>query len=275
MNWKISMVVLSFIALFVGCKNEIADKQSEKQSDTRRKDVKNNPSEGGDSTSYENGVRIHWIKKGAGDSLRTGDLVEIEYKVFLEDGRIVEGSHLFDGTFPFLVGYHMQTPGWDFILQKLKVGDEIEAFLPAKLARGEKGIKGMIPPNSNNILYLKIVEKRQPDKKMEGVKVYYIAQNKSNKELFDEQNTIVFHTMASTANRPNFVNTFADNRPFTYQMKNPGIVPGLKKALLGARKADRMYVVVTPEWAYGVKGYLDIVKPNESVFYNLYVVDVY
>jgi FKBP-type peptidyl-prolyl cis-trans isomerase len=51
-------------------------------------------------------------------------------------------------------------------------------------------------------------------------------------------------------------------------------VPGLKKALINCKKFDRLFIVVPPEEAYGSKGYLDLVKPNETVFYNVLVVDV-
>jgi FKBP-type peptidyl-prolyl cis-trans isomerase len=48
----------------------------------------------------------------------------------------------------------------------------------------------------------------------------------------------------------------------------------LKKALTNAKKSDRLYIYVPSEQAYGNKGYLDIVQPNEPLFYNVLVMDV-
>lgn len=228
-----------------------------------------------DSAVYSNGLKIHWLHRGKGDSLETGDLVEIEYKVFLSDGKLIEGSHKLGGTFPFMVGFGMQTKGWDFAMTKLAVGDEVEVYIPAELARGEKGIEGLIPPNSANILYLKIVEKRNADKVIDGTKLYYIAQNRKNKTVFNDTNSITFHTMISTPSNPMYFNTFRSNQPFTMKMKDAGVVPGLKKALNNAKKADRLYVVIPPGEGYGNKGYQDLVKPNEPLFYNIYVMDVF
>jgi FKBP-type peptidyl-prolyl cis-trans isomerase len=35
-----------------------------------------------------------------------------------------------------------------------------------------------------------------------------------------------------------------------------------------------MYIVVPASEAYGTKGYLNLVKPNEDLFYNVLVMDV-
>jgi FKBP-type peptidyl-prolyl cis-trans isomerase len=80
--------------------------------------------------------------------------------------------------------------------------------------------------------------------------------------------------MVSSESNPFYINTYRENKPFTFKNSDYGIVPGLKKALLNAKKADRMYIVVPPEQAYGDQGYLDIVKPKESIFYSVFVVDV-
>ena len=57
-------------------------------------------------------------------------------------------------------------------------------------------------------------------------------------------------------------------------MTDNGIIPGLKKALINAKKGDRMLVVVPSSEAYGAKGSEGFVKPNEDLMYNILVMDV-
>jgi FKBP-type peptidyl-prolyl cis-trans isomerase len=264
-------ITLLIFTLFA-CKSNEGDKAEKKlpiKSETR------NPVGSSDSLIMDNGLKIHWLTRGAGDSVKYGDCVDIDYKVFLEGGKLVEGNHLLKKTFPFLVGFQMQTLGWDIAMKKLRVGDEVEVFIPSKLARGEKGIEGMIPPNSSNIVYLKIVEKRKPTRMVDGVKVWVFEKNTKNKVKFNRENTIIFHTMTGSPSNPRYFNSFRENQPFTMQMKDAGSVPGLKKALNNAKKADRMYVYIPSAEAYGSKGYLDVVKSNEDLFYNIYVMDVF
>ena len=40
----------------------------------------------------------------------------------------------------------------------MKVGDKLRVFIPAALAYGEQGIQGLIPPNSDLVFQIEIVE---------------------------------------------------------------------------------------------------------------------
>jgi FKBP-type peptidyl-prolyl cis-trans isomerase len=223
----------------------------------------------------DNGISIYWFKKGAGDPLKEGEMVNIEYEVKLKDGKIVDGNKLANkNKLPFLIGFNLQTPGWDIAFKELRVGDKVKVLIPSKLARGDKGIKGLIPPNSDNWLYVNILEKNSPTRTVGHTRVWLLEENKDNKLKFNDKNAIIFHAIASTPSVNEFVNTFRLDKPFIYRAQDHGLVPGLRKALMNAKKFDRLFVVVPPEEAYGKAGYLNFVKPNESVFYNVLVMDV-
>ncbi|MES2799167.1 MAG: FKBP-type peptidyl-prolyl cis-trans isomerase [Bacteroidota bacterium] len=221
------------------------------------------------------GVTINWFEKGKGDKIVAGDLVAIDFKLKLKDGTVVDGNHfLKKDFFPFLVGYRMQTDLWDYALQQMSIGDFVEIKIPAKLARGDKGLGTHIPANADNYLVLRAIKKITPNRVVDGTKVWLIEADEQEKVKFNEGKTVVFHTMASSTSGGMFANTFRSNTPFEFTLGDQGIVPGLRKALINAKTSDRMYVLVTPEDAYGNKGYMDFVKPGESVFYNLMVLDV-
>ncbi len=44
--------------------------------------------------------------------------------------------------------------------------------------------------------------------------------------------------------------------------------------MLGVKRSDKFWVLVPSEEAYGNLGLLDLVKPNEKLFYDIFVVDV-
>lgn len=230
-----------------------------------------------DKVKLADGLSINWYEKGTGEKLSDGDLVLIDYKVKLKDGTVVDGNHLIKRekeSLPFLIGFGLQTPGWDIALKELRVGDFARVLIPSKLARGDKGIEGLIPPNADNLLFIRILEKVKPTRIVEGTKVWLLEENKKNKLKFNEKTQITFHGIASSPSNPMYVNTFRENKPFTYKLSDYGLVPGLRKALINAKKADRMYIVVPASEAYGSAGYLDFVKPNENLFYNILVMDV-
>lgn len=225
--------------------------------------------------NYPNGISISWIKKENGASIEKGDVVMIDYKVTLENGTVVDGNHLLNKpTFPFMVGFEMQTKGWEFAMTKLKVGDFARVKIPAKLARGENGIKGLIPPNAVNYLTIRIVEKLKPTREIDGVKVWLFEENKNNKLLFNDKNQITFHNIISSESHPMFFNTFRSNQPHILKESDKGVIPGLKKALKKSKKADRMYIYIPASQAYGDSGFAEFVNPGESMFYNILVMEV-
>ena len=228
-----------------------------------------------DELKLDNGIRIKWFERGTGGLLERGQVAAIDYKVFLEDETVIDGNHLLNKpSFPFMIGFNMQTEGWDVALTHLRVGDFAEVFIPSELARGEKGVEGLIPPNSNNILKIRVLSVVKPDREVDGNKVWLLESNERNKTKFSEKNTVEFHCMVSSESNPLYVNTFRTGNAFTLKLEDNGVVPGLKKALINAKKSDRMYVYVPASEAYGNKGYVDLVKPGEALFYNIMVMDI-
>jgi len=223
----------------------------------------------------DNGIEIEWIEQSKGERIHAQEVVLIDYKVRLADSTIIDGNHLLDKPFlPYIVGFGFQPKGWDLAFEHLRVGDFVKITLPAKFARGEKGVKGLIPDNADNFISMRILKKMNPTRQIDGVKIWLLEENKKNTRTFSQDNTIVFHTSISSPSSPFYYNSYAKREPFELKMDDRGVVPGLKLALLKAKKGDRMFVVVPAELAYGTKGYLQFVKPNEDIFFNLFVMDV-
>ncbi len=272
---KKNVFFLLILLSLTACKSSGDQKQqNNNQKDTNSKNagVKKNFVS---TKKLKDDLTIKWYVQGKGERINDGDVVLIDYKVKLKDGKVVDGNQMIrKSSRPFLVGYGMQTKGWDLALKEMNVGDDALVVIPSELARGEVGVKGYIPPNADNYLEIKIIKKLKPTRVVNGTKVWLLEESKKSKLRFGQKSTILFHAMASTMVNQMFVNTYRKNEPFSYRMGDNGLVPGLQNALTNAKKWDRMYVLVPPEEAYGSAGYLDIVAPNESVFYNLLVMDV-
>jgi len=284
--------MISIFCSTISCTTNVV-KDNEKKNVARDTDNKKNNSNGktalnsdhlviNSSKSYDNGIDISWLTHGKGEKVKKGDVILIDYKVTLADGKIIDGNHLIrKSSFPFLVGYQMQTKGWDFALEQLKIGDFVRVKIPSDLARGVKGIKKegskewFVPPNSVNYLSIHVIKKQIPTRVIDGVKVWVFEENQENKIKFGEKSAIVFHCMISSQSNPIYYNSYSSNSPYTLLLSDKGIIPGLKKALINAKKADRMYVLIPAVEAYGSKGSEGFVKPNEDLFYNVLVMDVF
>ena len=227
-----------------------------------------------DAMTLSNGIKINWFKHGTGDVVKNGDMIDINYRVYLENGKLVEGLQGDNQSIPFMVGFQMQ-PGWDHALRELRIGDHAEIFIPYQMGRGEKGVKDLIPPKSNTIVKIQVIGLSEPTRELEGgTRVWLLKENKNIKETFGPEKRIYFHCYISSPTNPMYYDTQVQNNPFNYGYDEPGLVPGIRKALINAKKADLMLVHVPAAQAYGNQGYLDLVKPNEDLFYRIFVMEV-
>lgn len=270
------LIPLVCLFLIVSCRNEGVEKQVQpvikEQAKVDTLDMKHAIHE---VKKLDNGIEISWVEKGKGELLQDGDVVLIDYKVRLLDSTIIDGNHLLNKeSLPYIIGFDMQPAGWDLSLKEMRVGDFAYVKIPSKLVRGKKGINGLIPNDADNYLAIRVLSKEKPTREVDGNKVWIFEKSPKSKEKFNEDNTIVFHAMASSHSSPLYFNSYRTNTPFQLKLEDNGVVPGLKKALINAKKGDRMFVLVPSEQAYGSKGYLDIVKPNEDLFFNVFVMDI-
>lgn len=275
---NISLIFL-IILFFISCKTDGVTKSNQAMEDlvknNSEKSILDSEKKNLDTKDLGENLWITWHEHGTGDSLETGDVIMIDYKVRLKDSSIVDGNHLLKkASLPFVIGFQMQTLGWDKALKHMAVGDFATIKIPSPLARGEKGIKNLIPPNADNWLTIRILEKKKPTRLIDDVKVWVLEENTKNKVKFSENKRIIFHTTISSESNPYYFNSYASNQEFELKLEDNGVVPGLKKSLINAKKADRMFVYVPAKEAYAAKGYQDLVKPNEDLFYNILVMDV-
>lgn len=117
------------------------------------------------------------IQKGSSKKPEKGTNVFIEYAGFLEDGTLFDTSNakVADAfgkldtqrlsqngyaPMPFQMGANNMIPGFIEGLEKLNFGDKAILFIPSKLAYGEQGAGGIIPPNATIVFEVQIVEKQ-------------------------------------------------------------------------------------------------------------------
>ena len=221
----------------------------------------------------DNGVVIKWIVNNSGRKIENGEMVLLEYRLALPDGKIIDGNNKLDLPFiPFVLGYSMQTPGWDCAIRELSVGDFAKIEIPSKLAYGIKGINGIIPSNSDNWLYVKVHSFVSPGVNENGITSWKLKKG-GEKTVYKGKKELTFHAIASTPNKASIINTYSSNSPIRFKTGQTNIVPGLRKLLMNANKGDKYYVIIDSKQAYGSKGYLDLIQANESVFFNIDIID--
>lgn len=222
-----------------------------------------------------NGLKIEWFEHGDGEAVKYGDMLDLDFKVTLEDGTEVQNSANIPAQkyHHFMVGFGLQFEAWDLTLEQLKVGDFVEVFMPSDLLYGKQKV-GNIPPNSNFITRIKVRSKISPDREVDGNKVWIFARDYDETIEFGEDKVVEYNVIGYTESNKIYLNTFASRKPFSLNLEDQGVIPGLKKALINAKKDDRLFIYVPAAEAYKAKGYVDLVKPNEDLFFNVTILDI-
>lgn len=117
-------------------------------------------------TTLPSGLQYKVIKSGTGQgSPKATDTVTTHYKGTLLDGTVFDSSY--DRGEPASFGVNQVIPGWTEALQKMKVGDKWQLFIPAELGYGERGTpNGEIGPNATLVFDIELlaVEPAKPAK---------------------------------------------------------------------------------------------------------------
>lgn len=98
-------------------------------------------------TTLESGVQYKVLKAGTGVTPKATDSVTTHYKGTLLDGTVFDSSYERGQPATFPVGGVIA--GWTEVLQKMKVGDKWEIYIPGDKAYGARGTPdGSIGPNA-------------------------------------------------------------------------------------------------------------------------------
>lgn len=106
-------------------------------------------------TVLPSGVQYKVLKAGTGKSPKASDVVEVNYRGTFIDGTEFDASakHGGSATFPA----NQVIPGWTEVLQKMKIGDKFQVFIPSEMAYDVEGRDG-IPPNSTLIFEIELLK---------------------------------------------------------------------------------------------------------------------
>jgi FKBP-type peptidyl-prolyl cis-trans isomerase FklB len=103
------------------------------------------------------GLQYKVLKAGDGKvSPKATDTVSTHYKGTLLNGNVFDSSY--DRGQPASFGVNQVIAGWTEALQKMKVGDKWQLFIPGELAYGERGTPGgEIGPNATLVFEIELL----------------------------------------------------------------------------------------------------------------------
>lgn len=117
---------------------------------------------GGNIDKLPEGVFVVTEKKGNGQKIDSGMEVSVKYTGTLLDGSVfdsnIDSSFGHMEPFKFKVGNRQVIEGWDLGIKKLNVGSKAKIYIPSMLGYGIQGSGPKLPPYSNLIFDIEVLE---------------------------------------------------------------------------------------------------------------------
>jgi FKBP-type peptidyl-prolyl cis-trans isomerase FkpA len=104
----------------------------------------------------ESGLIYQSTTEGTGPTPQPTDRVKVHYKGMLRDGTEFDSS-IGRGQ-PAVFHLNRVVPCWTEALQLMKVGGKAKLVCPAKLAYGDRGVPGRIPPGAPLVFEVELIE---------------------------------------------------------------------------------------------------------------------
>ena len=103
-------------------------------------------------------IKIEDLIEGTGKAAERGALITSHYRGWLEDGTEFDSSYKRGEPFQIVLSNNRVIQGWILGLKGMKTGGKRKLWVPAELAYGERQIGTMIPPNSNLVFEIELLE---------------------------------------------------------------------------------------------------------------------
>jgi FKBP-type peptidyl-prolyl cis-trans isomerase FkpA len=110
------------------------------------------------------GLQYQVITEGKGPKPKPTDVVRVNYKGTLLDGKTFDSSY--DRGEPATFPLNQVVPGWQEGIALMPVGSKYKFWIPAKLGYGDKGTPGgPIPPNATLVFEVELLDIVKQDAK--------------------------------------------------------------------------------------------------------------
>ena len=146
-------------AAFDKARDELAQGRDKKARDEEKKIIKQIKQRWPEVHHSKTG--LYWVvnREGEGDKPKPGTMIKAHYTgKLLENGRKFDSSYDRGEPLEFKVGVGQVIKGWDQALLGMRRGEKRTLIIPPKLAYGDRGAGGVIPPNAWLVFDVELVD---------------------------------------------------------------------------------------------------------------------
>ncbi len=238
---------------------------------------------------FESGLKIIRVQKAKKDAIKPqeGDVVEVHYTGYLEDGKIFDSSVRRDQPISFTLGKGQVIKGWDEGIGKLTVGEKARLIIPYTLAYGENGRPPIIPAKANLIFDVELVnvhkqttplpfDTRGKDtvKTSSGLQYIIVQKAKDNAPKAENGKMVKVHYTGYFKDGKIFDSSVQRGQPFSFKLGAGMVIKGWDEGVALMKVGEKFRFIIPYKLAYGENGYPGAIPPKTDLIFDVELLEV-
>ncbi len=255
--------------------------------------AQNSPLKVGQTHKTASGLEIATLLEGTGNIPKTGDTVQIHYRLAVKDGKIVASTQE-KGNPPVFVklGSGAYIKALDETLMLMKAGTRVNVIIPPSMGFGKNAVDTEIPANSTLMMELLLID---PNQKKPDNNTSANNNNNTNAQVkpveFDENKAItsatglkVIITKDGTGDKPNqgdsvyvhyrgtlengteFDSSYRRNQPFGFKLGIGQVIKGWDEGIAMLNEGAKAILKIPANLAYGERAVGSIPANSTLIF---------
>lgn len=229
--------------------------------------------EGAETT--ESGLQYLEETTGDGAQPKKGEIITMNYIASLPDGTELYNTYTVGAPTTTVWGMGRLLPGWEEGIGMMNVGSKAKIVLPPELAFGEQG-NGAIPPNSQLILEVELLESEAPPTPAEvadtdltktdsGLQYHDLAVGDGEEAVMNSSVSTKYTIWVKTDTGYDYIDSSQYSSEVSFVIgRMDTVFPGWDEGTAGMKVGGKRLLVIPPELALGAQEG-SIVPPNSTL----------
>lgn len=224
------------------------------------------------------GLQYQNLKYGTGYACNSGDIVDVDYIAYLQDGNVKFESTLDPGGKPleFASSRNETISGLEEGVSDMRVGGERRLIIPPDLGYGEAGKPPLVPANAVLIYYVKLVQVKPLVTTASGLKYIDLTVGAGATPKAGDTLVVNYTGWLIDATVP-FDSSLGPGRtPFEFVIgqDSPAVIGGWEEGLLTMNVGGKRKLIIPPELAYGEAGQGAEIPPNSTLIFDIELLQI-
>jgi len=257
------------------------------------------------------GIYFLETAEGTGPKIDTGCMVKVNLRISFIDGKQLYNSADRPEPIKFKYGKRFDTPGIDEGIGLMKGGGKATIIVPSKMAFGEQGKGGIIPPYSTLVYEVEVTDvqsKADFEKEQAEIKLKDIQQKEANKKeeaqqlqkyLIDNKimvtptssglyyiekvkgtgpqpvpgNKVSVHYTGTLINGKKFDSSLDRNAPFEFDLGKGQVIKGWDEGIAMMKQGGKAILIIPYNIAYGERNMGEI-PPYATLIFEVELLEV-